>query len=106
MEYVNSYMFEFSVSKDMAKKYNNDKRRILTYLLACLLTLIVKELKISVEQSRMVTTLNIINTQNIIFSVVGTHEPYPSKAPLQLCGFLPIHIRIWSVSSLHGNSPL
>ena len=96
-------MFEFGVSKDiMAKKYNNDKKRILTYLL----TLIVKELKISVEQSRMVTTLNIINTQNIIFSVVGTYEPYPSKAPLQLGGFLPIHIRIWSVSGLHGNSPL
>ena len=55
-----SYMFEFSVSKDMKNKNNNDKRRIPTHLLAYLLTLIVKELKISVEQGRVVTTLNII----------------------------------------------
>jgi len=53
------YMFEFSVSKDM-KKINNDKRRILSYLLASCLTLIVKDLKISVEQARLVTTFNII----------------------------------------------
>ena len=52
-------MFEFSVSKDM-KINNNDKRRILTYLLVNLLTLIIKELEISVEQGRVVTTLNII----------------------------------------------
>jgi len=31
------------------KQNNNDKRRILAYLLALCLTLIVKELKISVE---------------------------------------------------------
>jgi hypothetical protein len=43
-----SYMFEFSVSEDM-KKINNDTRIIPTYLLAYLLTLIVKNLKISVE---------------------------------------------------------
>ena len=48
-----SYMFEFSVSKDMKK---NDKRRIPAYLS----TLIIKKLKISVEQSKMITTLNII----------------------------------------------
>ena len=48
-------MFEFSVSENM-KKTNNDKRRIPTYLLVYLLTLIVKELKISVEQGRVVTT--------------------------------------------------
>ena len=30
------------------------------------LTLIIKELKISVEQSRVLTTLNIINTKNHI----------------------------------------
>ena len=55
-------MFEFSVNKDKKKKIKNqnDKRRIPTYLLAYLLTLIVKELKISVEQGRVVTTLNII----------------------------------------------
>ena len=39
-----SYIAELSVSKDMDIK-NNDKREILAYLLA----LIVKELKISVE---------------------------------------------------------
>jgi hypothetical protein len=47
-----SYMFEFSVSKDD----NSDKRRIPGYLL----TLIVKELKTSVEQGRVVMTLKII----------------------------------------------
>jgi hypothetical protein len=52
-----SYMFEFSVDKDMKDyKNNNDKRRISTYLL----TLIVKGLKISVEQGRVVKALNII----------------------------------------------
>jgi hypothetical protein len=50
-----SYMFEFTVSKDI-KINNNDKKRIPTYLL----TLITKELKIVVEQGRVVTTLNII----------------------------------------------
>ena len=55
-----SYMFEFSVSKDM-KKNNDDKRRIPTYLLAYLLTLVANKLKISVEKGRVVTTLNIIN---------------------------------------------
>ena len=54
-----SYMFEFSVSKDI-EIYNNDKRRLPTYLLANLLTSIIKELKINVEQGRVVTTLNII----------------------------------------------
>ena len=48
-------MFEFSVSKDM-KKNNNDKKRIPRYLLANLLTLIVKELKISFKQGKVVTT--------------------------------------------------
>jgi len=46
-----SYMFEFSVSKDTKKKKNNDKKRIPTYLLTLCLTQIVKELK---------TTLNMI----------------------------------------------
>ena len=53
-----SYMFKFSVSKDMKRKQkNNHKRRFPTHLLAYLLTLIVKELKISVEQGKVVTTL-------------------------------------------------
>ena len=46
-----SFMFEFSVNKDM-NFFNNDKRRIPAYLL----TLIVKKLKISVEQGKMVIT--------------------------------------------------
>ena len=50
-------MFEFSDSKDIKK---NDKRRIPTSFLAYLLTLIVKELKIIVEQGRVVTTSNTI----------------------------------------------
>ena len=49
-------MFEFSVSKEMKRLNSNHKRRILSYLL----TLIVKKLKISFEQGRVVTTLNII----------------------------------------------
>ena len=53
-------MFEFSVSKDMKKYNNKDKTRIPANLLAYLLTLIVKELKIDIEQDRVVTTLNII----------------------------------------------
>ena len=52
-------MFEFSVSKYMKKK-KNDKRRIPTYLLAYLLTLIVNKLRINVEQGRVLGTLNII----------------------------------------------
>ena len=51
-----SYRFELSVSKDMREKKSNDKRKIPAYLL----TLIVKESRISVEQGRVVTTLNII----------------------------------------------
>jgi hypothetical protein len=56
-------MHEFSVSKDM-KKINNHKRRkevVVGKVAAHLcLTLIIKELKINVEQDRVVTTLNII----------------------------------------------
>jgi hypothetical protein len=57
-------MHEFSVSKDIKKKINNDKRRkevVVGKVAAHLcLTLIMKELEISVEHDRMVTTLNII----------------------------------------------
>jgi hypothetical protein len=59
-----SYMHEFSVSEDMEKFNNNDKRRkeVATGKVAAhlCLTLIVKELKISVEQDGVVITLNII----------------------------------------------
>ena len=58
-----SYMHEFSVSKDM-KKINNDKRRkevaVGKVAVHLCLTLIIKELRISVVQDRVVTTLNII----------------------------------------------
>ena len=54
-------MHNFSVSKDM-KKINNDKRRrgmVVGKVMAQLcLTLIIKELKFSVEHDRAVTTLN------------------------------------------------
>ena len=52
-----SYMtlFEFSASKGM-EKYNNDKKRIWAYILA----LIVKKVKFSVMQGKVVTILNII----------------------------------------------
>ena len=53
-------MFEFSVGKIIMGEVNNDKRRIPAYFLAYLLTLIVKELKISVQHGRVVTTLNTI----------------------------------------------
>ena len=59
-----SYMFEFNGSRNMEKRKrksnNNDKRRMPSYLLAYLLTRIVKELKFSVEQNNMITTLYII----------------------------------------------
>ena len=51
-------MFESSVSKDMKKKFL--KKRIPRYLLTILLKLIIKDLKISVEQDTVVTILNII----------------------------------------------
>jgi hypothetical protein len=44
----------------MRKKNNIDERRIQAYLLANLITLIVKKLKIGVEHGRVITTLNII----------------------------------------------
>jgi hypothetical protein len=44
------------------------------------LTLITKELKISVELDRVVTTLNIIKQLNIIFSVVKVgRNPFVDK---------------------------
>jgi hypothetical protein len=56
-------MHNFNVSKDI-KKINNDKRRrdmVVGKVVAHLsLTLIIKELKFSVEHDRVVTTLNII----------------------------------------------
>ena len=55
-----NYMFEFSVSKDMKK--NDIMREVAVGKVAAhlCLTLIVKELKISVKQGRVVTTLNLI----------------------------------------------
>ena len=50
-------MFLFKFSKNMDK---NDKRRIPTYLLVNILTLIIKYFKSNVEQGTVVTTLNVI----------------------------------------------
>ena len=55
-----SYMFEFSVSEDVEKKDIIKEVVVGKVAIHLNLTLIVKELKISVEQSRVVTTLNII----------------------------------------------
>jgi hypothetical protein len=53
-------MHKFSVSKDMKKKINNDKRRrdmVVGKVVAHLcLTLIIKELKFSVQHDRVETT--------------------------------------------------
>ena len=54
-------MFEFSVSNDMKKGYKEGSSREGSSTLC--LTLIIKELIISVEHSRVVTTLNIIKHQ-------------------------------------------
>jgi hypothetical protein len=57
-------MHGFSVSKDMGKKSNNEKRRkevaVQKAVAHLCLTLIIKELNINVELDRVVTTLNII----------------------------------------------
>jgi hypothetical protein len=56
-----SYMFESSVSKDMKKeKLTVIKSELQHIFLAYLLTLNIKKMKISVEQGRVATTLNII----------------------------------------------
>ena len=50
------------------EKSKSNKRKIPTYFLANLPTLIIKELKISVERGMVVTTLNIIKHE-ISYSV-------------------------------------
>jgi hypothetical protein len=59
------------------------------------LTLIIKELKISVEHDRVVTTLKYRQTLNVIFSVVGTYEPHPTIFHLHLGEFVLLVTRIW-----------
>ena len=54
-------MFEYSVGKNMKKKDIIREVKLVRKVAAHLcLTLIVKELKISVEQGRVITTLTII----------------------------------------------
>ena len=57
-------MHKFSVSTNMIFFFNNDKRRkevaVRKVAAHLCLTLINKELKISVEHDRVVTTLNVI----------------------------------------------
>jgi hypothetical protein len=55
-----SYMFESSVSKDLKKKDIIRKVAVGKVVAHLHLTLIVKESKISVEQGRVATTVNII----------------------------------------------
>jgi hypothetical protein len=66
-----SYMFEFSVSKDMKKIYN--KGVAIGKVVALLrLTLIIKELKTSVGHDRVVATLNIIKPYISYFKTLDT----------------------------------
>ena len=53
-------MFEFSINKDMEKIIIIKEVAVGKVAAHLCLTLIVKELKISVEQGRVVTTLNMI----------------------------------------------
>ena len=55
-----SYMYEFSVSKDMKKKEVLREVAVGKVVAHLCLILIVKELKISVEHGMVVTTLNMI----------------------------------------------
>ena len=54
-----SYVFEFSVSKGMKEKDIIREVAVGRVAAHLCLTLIVKELKISVEHGRVVTTLNV-----------------------------------------------
>jgi hypothetical protein len=67
-----SYMFEFCVGKDMKKKDIVREVAIGKVATNLCLTLIVKVLKNSVEQGKVVRTLNII--KYYIFSVVSPHD--------------------------------
>ena len=68
-----SYMHEFSVNKDMKKKITIIKKRkevaIGKVVAHLCLTLIIKELKISVEHDTVVTTLNMIKHHIISYLV-------------------------------------
>jgi len=55
-----NYMFEFNINKDMKKEYNKGSGTYMSVAAHISLTLFVKELKINVEQGRVVTSLNII----------------------------------------------
>ena len=70
-------MFEFSINNVMEKNYN-DKRRISNHLLACLLTLIVKELEISVEHGSLCiclkTFLGSVDSNPMEFSLSLHHH--------------------------------
>jgi len=64
-------MFEFSVSKDMKKCFTRREVGVWKVFAHLCLTLIVKKLKISIEQGRVVTTLKYNQTVSIFFSVVN-----------------------------------
>ena len=55
-----SYTFEINASKDVQKKDITRKGTVEKVVAHTCLTLIVRELKISAEKGRVVTTLNII----------------------------------------------
>ena len=67
-------MHEFCISKDMKKNINDTKRKVVAagkVVVHLCLTLIIKELKISVEQDKVVT-----NTKYHIYSVVRISTSY------------------------------
>jgi hypothetical protein len=68
-----SYMFEFSVSKDMKEKDIIRKVTVGKVAAHLCLTLIVKELRIIVEQGRVVTTLNILFS--VVYKMIRLGEP-------------------------------
>jgi hypothetical protein len=84
-----SYMFEFSISRDI-KRVDIRKEVTVGKVTAHLcLTLIVKELKISVEHGRVVTTLNIIK-QHIYIAQgfnngINDYVPYGDVVKNQVC---------------------
>ena len=82
-------MFEFSVNKNMIK--NIDKRRIPTYLLAYLLTIIAKKLKIIVEQGRVVL-FSVVNQSSTNFGIAfkhGGHGDGPRSSCMSYVGLEP-----------------
>ena len=66
-----SYMFGFTVNKDMKRKNNNDKKRTCTYLLAYLLTLLSKNWKLVLNGGKNIKYNQTLNTLFSVFMFFG-----------------------------------